>query len=207
MKKSLFFVLLIVLPALILTSFSMAQSVVVQSEVDKAPVFKGKPRQLDRFLEQYMSYPKEARIDLIEGMVEVSAIIADNGKLLEPQITKSVDALLDAEALRLVSLMQDWKPARIDGENVNCKVLIKVPFKLSEDTKMLIQTLHDHGLTEKMPLFVIDGKIVKEYIEVPHYNVKSVRVLKGEKAVQRFGEQAKNGVVIVTTKRGTPPVW
>jgi hypothetical protein len=69
-----------------------------------------------------------------------------------------------------------------------------------------MNTLKEAGLTENMPLFVIDDKKVKEYIEVPHYNVKSVRVMKGEKAIERFGEDAQNGVVIINTKRGTPPV-
>jgi outer membrane receptor for ferrienterochelin and colicin len=78
---------------------------------------------------------------------------------------------------------------------------------LSPDEKELMQTLKENGLTENMPLFVIDDKIVKEYIELPQYNVKSVRVMKGQKAIDRFGSDAKNGVVIITTKRGTPPVW
>jgi len=207
MKKIFILSILLVLSGVIMTNPVMSQSLKIRSEVDREPVFKGKPGKIDRFFVEYMKYPKEARINMIEGVVEVSAVVTENGKLLEPQISQSVDALLDAEALRLVSLMQTWKPARKKGEEVDCKVLIKVPFTLSEDTKLLMQTLHDHGLTEKMPLFVIDDKIVKEYIEVPHYNVKSVRVMKGEKAVQRYGEQAKNGVVIVTTKRGTPPVW
>ncbi|MDK2840686.1 MAG: hypothetical protein PWQ17_191 [Anaerophaga sp.] len=200
---STFFALLV----LAMANITFAQSVqVVQNDIDKAPKFRGNPKQVGRFLEKYMSYPDEARIGMIEGVVEVSAIITDQGKLMEPQISKSVDALLDSEALRLVSLMQEWKPAKKDGQNVDCKVVIKVPFYLSEEEKELMQTLNEHGLTEKMPLFVIDNKIVKEYLEVPHYNVKSIRVMKGQKAIERYGDDAKNGVVIITTKRGTPPV-
>ncbi len=57
-----------------------------------------------------------------------------------------------------------------------------------------------------MPLFVIDDQIAKATIKIADYNVKSVRVVKGEKAIEKFGPDAKNGVVIITTKRGTPPV-
>lgn len=205
-NKSILFISLILVGMMVVNPV-LGQLLQVQSEVDKEPAFKGKPAKIHRFFDEYMKYPKEARINLIEGVVEVSALITDGGKLLEPQIYKSVDPWLDAEALRLVSLMQEWKPAKNNKQFVDCKIIIKVPFYLSEDTKMLMETLHEYGLDKKMPLFIIDDKIVKEYIEVPHYNVKSVRVLKGEKAIQRYGDAAKNGVVIITTKRGTPPVW
>jgi TonB family protein len=153
-----------------------------------------------------MDYPDEARLDLLEGTVEVSAIVTVDGTLMEPNIVKGVDPLLDSEALRLIRLMQDWKPARKDGSEVNSRVIVPVEFQLSDEERAFMQTLKNNGLNEKMPLFVIDDKIAKEYIVVPQYNVKSVRVIKGEKALERYGPEAENGVVIITTKRGTPPV-
>jgi len=42
---------------------------------------------------------------------------------------------------------------------------------------------------------------------LPDYNLKSLKVLKGEKAYEKYGERAKNGVIEITTKRGTPPIW
>ncbi len=189
-----------------LASLAIGQTEKVYDQVDKEPVFKGKPRSVSAFHQRFMDYPDEARFDLLEGTVEISAIVTDEGKLLEPEIEKGVDPLLDSEALRLVRLMQDWKPARKDRQDVNSRVLIPVDFQLSEEERAFIQTLKEKGLDEKMPLFVIDDKIVKEYIVVPQYNVKSVRVIKGEKAVERYGPDAENGVVIITTKRGTPPV-
>jgi TonB family protein len=189
-----------------LASLTFGQSGEVYDQVDKEARFKGKPRNVSTFLQEYMKYPDEARLDLLEGTVEISAIVTDEGKLMEPEIEKGVDPLLDSEALRLVRLMQDWKPARKDGNEVNARVKIPVEFRLSEEEREFIQTLKKSGLDEKMPLFVIDDKIAKEYIVVPSYNVKSVRVIKGEKALERYGPEAKNGVVIFTTKRGTPPV-
>jgi len=189
-----------------LLSMSFGQSEEIVDQVDKEPKFKGKPRNVSAFLQTFMDYPDEARLDLLEGTVDISAIVTDEGKLMEPEIEKGVDPLLDTEALRLVRLMQEWKPARKDGKEVNSRVSIPVEFRLSEQERPFIQTLKENGLDEKMPLFVIDDKIAKEYIVVPQYNVKSVRVIKGEKAVERYGPEAKNGVVVITTKSGTPPV-
>ena len=182
------------------------QNIDVITAVDRAPKFKGKPSKPGKFFEKYLSYPDEARLKMIEGVVEVSFIVSEDGKLLEPNIEKGVDPLLDNEALRVVSKMEEWRPAKKDGKKVDAQVVLSVPFRLSEDEKALMETFREYGLTEEMPLFVIDDKIVNTYVEVPHYNVKSVRVMKGEKAIDRFGEKARNGVVIITTKRGTPPV-
>jgi TonB family protein len=192
---------------MLVCNMGIAQSVNVLDEVDRAPKFSGKPSNTAKFFEKYMNYPNEARLKMIEGVVEISGIVTDDGKLVELAVEKSVDPLLDSEALRLVALMQDWKAAKRDGQAINTRISLAVSFRLSPDEKELMQTLKENGLTENMPLFVIDDKIVKEYIELPQYNVKSVRVMKGQKAIDRFGSDAKNGVVIITTKRGTPPVW
>ncbi|WP_010662897.1 energy transducer TonB [Marinilabilia salmonicolor] len=187
-------------------NFSAAQSGEVAQEVDKDAKFKGSPRIIASFHEKYMNYPDDARLEMLEGTVEIEAIVTTDGKLMEPEIAVGVDPLLDSEALRLVRLMQEWKPAKKDGQEVNSRVRIPVKFSLSDEERAFMQTLRNNGLTDKMPLFVIDDKVAKAYIEVPHYNVKSVRVLKGEKALEQYGPDAKNGVVIITTKRGTPPV-
>jgi TonB family protein len=207
MKRSLFTFMFLYAALMLVCNMGIAQSVNVLDEVDRAPKFSGKPSNTAKFFEKYMNYPNEARLKMIEGVVEISGIVTDDGKLVELAVEKSVDPLLDSEALRLVALMQDWKAAKRDGQAINTRISLAVSFRLSPDEKELMQTLKENGLTENMPLFVIDDKIVKEYIELPQYNVKSVRVMKGQKAIDRFGSDAKNGVVIITTKRGTPPVW
>lgn len=206
MQKTKLFTGIMFVFLLSVVSFSSAQTASVAQEVDKEAKFKGSPRNFESFHQKYMKYPDEARMEMIEGTVEITAIVTSDGKLMEPEITKGVDPLLDSEALRLASLMQDWKPARKEGQKVNSHVTIPVEFRLSEEERAFMQTLKNNGLTEKMPLFVIDDQIAKAYIEIPHYNVKSVRVIKGEKAIEKYGPDAKNGVVLITTKRGTPPI-
>lgn len=188
------------------SSEAQAQEPEVLTEVDREPRFKGNPSRPEKFLEKHLSYPEEARLKMIEGVVKISFVITDNGKLVEPSVEKGVDPLLDNEALRLVGMMDEWRPAKKDGEKIDAEMILPVTFELSQDTKKLMQTFSDKGLADEMPLFVIDDKIVNTYVEIPHYNVKSVRVMKGEKAIERYGEKARNGVVIIKTKRGTPPV-
>ena len=52
-------------------------------------------------------------------------------------------------------------------------------------------------------LYIIDGKISdKESIDIKQLDLKSVDVLKGDSAISLYGERGKNGVIIITTKKG-----
>lgn len=174
--------------------------------VDKQPVFKGKPSDVDKFIKNNLKYPEESWLKGIEGIVGVSFIITSEGKLINSKIEKSVNAELDIEALRLIDMMDNWKPGLIDKIPVNTYILTSVEFKLTSEERDFINVVQKYGLDKNPPLYVIDDKIVNTLIQLPSYNLESVRVIKGEKAVKLYGERAKNGVVVITTKRGTPPV-
>jgi TonB-dependent SusC/RagA subfamily outer membrane receptor len=81
-----------------------------------------------------------------------------------------------------------------------------VVFSLSEDEKNFIATMKRFGLDVNVPLYVLDNQIMRARVHLPEYNIKSIRVLKGDAAIEKYGEEAKNGVVVITTKRGTPPL-
>ena len=100
--------------------------------------------------------------------------------------------------------MEKWKPAKLNGQDVATKVTIPVYFYLSQENKELAQQLKPFYVDNKPPLFVIDKKKVMGLTTLDYYNVKSIRVIKGEKAISLYGEDAKNGVLVVETKRGTP---
>lgn len=175
--------------------------------VDKRPVFKGKPSDVHKFIKNQMVYPEDAWIKGIEGVVQVSFVVTSKGTVLNTKIEKSVSPELDMEALRLVDLLNNWKPGMKNGVAVHTYVSIPIEFSLSKEERDFVSTLQKYGLSENPPMYVIDNKIVNSRIHLPSYNLESIRVLKGDKAVERYGEKARNGVVIMTTKRGTPPVW
>jgi hypothetical protein len=51
-------------------------------------------------------------------------------------------------------------------------------------------------------LFIVDGKEVKGIKNLSPKDIMSLTVLKGETAEKKYGEKAKNGVVVITTKKG-----
>ena len=59
--------------------------------------------------------------------------------------------------------------------------------------------------SKEQPLYVLNGKIVNEnkeaFIDIDADEIVSVNVLKGENAIDKYGEKGKNGVVEIITKR------
>lgn len=77
-----------------------------------------------------------------------------------------------------------------------------------EDTEIEIIEEQDSKLvfrnsSNKKPLFVIDGKIVdqKKMDKLNPNKIESVTVLKGDSAIEKYGDKGKNGVVIIKTKK------
>jgi hypothetical protein len=57
----------------------------------------------------------------------------------------------------------------------------------------------------KSPLIIVDGKETNlKMQQIDSYSVESISVLKGESAIQKYGEKAKDGAVEITTKKDSP---
>ena len=92
--------------------------------------FSGGAEELMNFLRNNLQYPEECKDKAIQGRVIVKFIIDESGKIICPYVYRSLHPALDKEALRIVKLMPDWKPA--SNNKVPCKVCYTLPilFKL-----------------------------------------------------------------------------
>jgi len=202
----------IVLAAISLSGFSQSGDVQykeVPSEkiyetVNKVPVFTKNGGNVQKYLAKNLQYPVDALAKEVEGKVLVSFVVGSDGTLKNLNLEKGLSPSTDKEALRVVATMEKWKPAKLDGQEVATKMTIPVHFYLSQENKDLAQQLKPFYVDNKPPLFVIDKKKVMGLTTLEYYNIKSIRVIKGEKAINIYGEDAKNGVLVVETKRGTP---
>ena len=102
----------------------------VYDVVDKMPEFPGGMTGLMQYLSKNIHYPAEAQTKGIQGRVTVAVIINTEGKAVNASIVRSVDPILDAEALRVASTMPDWVPGTKDGKPVNVKYTFPVTFRL-----------------------------------------------------------------------------
>ena len=114
-----------------------SEGVVAYYDCDQRPMFlnSADPRQfLEKWVYQYLMYPPEAVENGIQGTVQVNFVIDKDGKVRDVKVAKSVDPLLDEEAVRVVSASPKWRPGRLRGEKVSTSMTIPVEFRLARKT-------------------------------------------------------------------------
>lgn len=98
--------------------------------VEEMPEFPGGNRALMKFLSNNIQYPAIAKENGIQGRVICSFIVMDDGSIRDLYVERGVDPSLDAEAMRVLRLMPDWKPGRQKGMSVNIRFSLPIEFRL-----------------------------------------------------------------------------
>jgi len=83
-----------------------------------------------RFIAQNIKYPPEAMDANIQGTVYVSLIVKADGSLDSITIKKDIGGGCGKEAVRVLTLMPKWKPAKVNGKPVDEKLVVPVRFSL-----------------------------------------------------------------------------
>ena len=95
------------------------------------PEFPGGINELMRFMSKNIKYPVDAQKAKIEGRVIVQFVVRKDGSTSDFSVMRSVSPSLDAEAIRVLSLMPKWKPGIQRGKAVNVKYTVPITFKLN----------------------------------------------------------------------------
>lgn len=179
---------------------------------EEMPKFPGGDKALIEFLQKNVKYPVEAQKKGVEGRVVVNFVVEKDGSLTEIKTVRSVDPLLDEEAVRVVSAMPKWEPGKQKGKPVRVRFNVPISFKLTGSaTKTDGQTAPTLSpadaptaqssseerifeVVEKMPEFPGGAKALMEYIS---YNVRY------PKEAQESGEQGRVIVGFIVEKDGT----
>lgn len=110
------------------------ESVTVEDEVfeeaELMPEFPGGIKKLLNFLNKNIVYPQAAIDAEIQGRVVVQFIVEKDGMPGNFEVMCPVSPELDAEVLRVLKLMPEWKPAMKNGQAVRCKLTVPVTFRL-----------------------------------------------------------------------------
>jgi len=100
-------------------------------KVDVLPSYPGGDKERFAFMIENTKYPESAIKDSIQGMVFVNFIVSKDGSLKELKVLRGLSPEVDAEALRVVSIMPKWSPAEKDGKKVDYKFTIPFKFVLN----------------------------------------------------------------------------
>lgn len=130
----------ILLTALALNLALMAQAQTAGSTLNRAiftvcevpPEFPGGRLELDNFIRQNLRYPEKALKKQIQGNVQVTFIVTDDGSIEQVEVLKSPGRGTAEEAVRLIKSMPKWLPGRQSGRLVYFKKSMVVPFTITE---------------------------------------------------------------------------
>jgi TonB family protein len=101
--------------------------------VEEMPQFiEGGEQGMMKWIAERIKYPAEAVKKNITGEVMVKFMVTGTGKVKDVTVVKSVHPLLDAEAIRLVNSMPDWKPGMQAGKPVDVYFKLPVVFSLDK---------------------------------------------------------------------------
>lgn len=98
--------------------------------VQQMPEFPGGGSAFIQWLTRQLRYPPLAQSQRIQGRVVVSFIVNKDGSIADVKLEKSVNALLDREALRVIRMMPRWKPGVHNNQPCRTMVTVPVVFKI-----------------------------------------------------------------------------
>ena len=215
------------------------QEEVVFQVVEEMPQFPGGLSEAMKFLAKNIKYPVEAQQAKIEGRVIVRFVVGRDGSVSNVEVVRGVSPELDAEAVRVVSLMPKWIPGKQRGKAVAVKYTMPIMFRLQTpaqeqkkeemghtlqismkvgegadigDVNMVKDHLRSHytgvpvrNPEGKSPLVVLDGKVLGKGTDILSKispdQIESISVSKNESAKAEYGDDAKDGVIVITSKK------
>lgn len=183
--------------------------------VEQMPEFPdGGMAGLMEYFKKNLRYPEEAKKAGMQGRVVVQFLINKNGAISDASVLRSVDRLLDAEAVRLVRSMPRWKPGMQKGKAVTVKYTVPVLFKLDEvDEKVRQKNLaiimeETSAADYADVLILVDGReVTSEILQALNpERIQSISVLKEPSDIiaKYTTDKSKKSVMLVTLKKEEP---
>ena len=182
--------------------------------VEEMPQYPGGPQALFKFLGENVQYPAEAEKAGIQGRVIATFVVEKDGSISQPTIVKSVDPLLDAEAIRVISAMPNWIPGKQNGKVVRVKYTVPLSFNLDgggeevdrlcrEDGTIVEIDIEKGDTTIAKPLFIVDGKVMdgRKVYAINPKTIERYYMQNGQEAIDKYGDKAKDGVILISLKK------
>lgn len=105
-------------------------SPVIESLIEKMPMFPGGDSALMAYLGSQIHYPKDAIDAGAEGQVYVTFIVGTDGAVSDINIVDSVHPSMDKEVIRVIRNMPRWNPGMQYGKQVKVQYNLPINFNL-----------------------------------------------------------------------------
>jgi len=136
MKTKLLSVLgLSMIISLVISQKSFSQTTLSQVDgvyqtVPEMPVPPGGIDAWIKYLTENLTYPANAKEKGVEGLVVLTFVVREEGKVDSVEVLRGIGGGCDEEAVRLVKNSGIWTPGKIEGKAVPVRMRLPVQFKL-----------------------------------------------------------------------------
>jgi TonB family protein len=104
--------------------------------VEEMPMFTGGDSALLAYIARNTKYPEKAKANGIEGRVIIRFCVTDVGGIDRVSVLRGVDPELDAEAVRVVTSLPQFKPGKQGGKPVNVWYMVPISFGLNKPSSL-----------------------------------------------------------------------
>lgn len=167
--------------------------------VENMPEYPGGMAAMMKFLAKNIKYPIEAQKAKVEGRVIAQFIVNTDGSTSDYKIVRNVCPELDAEAIRVLSLMPKWTPGTQRGKAVRVKYTVPVTFRLTSKptSRPALSKMMEGNIT-----YILDGKKItaKEASDLNQHNIESFVMYTSPEKLKQYGAEGTDGVVVITTR-------
>ena len=111
------------------TSYAATDSAFVCEYYHENAQFPGGDKACMKWIQEHIRYPEGNCVNIPQGRVLVTFIVEKDGSIDSISVTRSPDPLLSKEAIRVVSEMPKWIPARYYGKVIRSRYYLPVIFR------------------------------------------------------------------------------
>lgn len=98
--------------------------------VEEMPSFPGGEAELFKYLGRTVKYPPMAQDAGITGVVYMTFVVDEHGRVKDPKVLRGIGGGCDEEAIRVVKAMPAWEPGKQRGKPVRVQYNLPIRFTL-----------------------------------------------------------------------------
>ena len=102
----------------------------MEEVLEDIPVFPGGAEEMVKFISTNLRWPLEYAESAIVGTIICGVIIEKDGSIGAVEIVRPLERYIDAEAMRVIKRMPQWKPGKKDGKPVRVYYLVPLRIQL-----------------------------------------------------------------------------
>lgn len=102
---------------------------IIDFTAEVMPLYPGGQEAMYDYISKNLIYPRQAIEAAVSGKVIISFVIMPDGKVDMVNLERGIGYGCDDEAMRVISEMPEWEPAKQNGKNVPIRMILPVVFQ------------------------------------------------------------------------------